>query len=60
MKVELRSIYCTESVQAGPGAIIDVSADEGQQLVEGGFAVAVTQQEAKSAAKPATNKRTGK
>ena len=41
MKIKLATIYASPNVTAQPGTIIDVSDEEGQQLVDGHFGVEV-------------------
>lgn len=38
MKVKLRTIYASPERTAQPGQVIDVSPDEGAELVKGGYA----------------------
>jgi hypothetical protein len=41
VKIKLSSIYASSQVTAQPGSIIDVSDEEGQQLVAGRFGIEV-------------------
>lgn len=41
MKIKLSTIYASPHMTAQPGSVIDVSDEEGQQLVDGRFGVEV-------------------
>ena len=41
MKIKLSSIYASEHLTAHPGSVIEVSDEEGQQIVDGRFGVEV-------------------
>lgn len=53
MKVKLNSLYCSPRGVFHPGAVIDVSDEEGAQLIAGRYATAFVASEASKPAEPA-------
>jgi hypothetical protein len=52
MQVKLNSIYASPQVTAQPGSTIDVSDEEGQSLVKGGYGIEVKDETAVPASAP--------